>query len=122
MNDWKVITTARNTAVDYSILKLEQSADGMACLRQLFPNSQADEMNFVLFSTSGIHGSYTTIEDYAESKDPAILEAGITFLVIHPRVVGMRYGAVKPKTSDDFNFLKRLRASSGLVAIGIGNR
>lgn len=39
----------------------------MKMLKEFFPEGKANDLNFVLFSTSGIHGSYCTIEDIEES-------------------------------------------------------
>ncbi len=80
--------------------------DAMAHLRVMFKDGP-DSLNFVLFSTSGIHGSYCTIEDCERGK-----VEDVTFLVIHPRLVAMEYGNVTPKNVDDFAFLKKLRADS----------
>ena len=49
----------------YNTFHLAKGVDGMEVLRGFFSASGfevPDEMNFVLFSTSGVHGSYTTIE------------------------------------------------------------
>ena len=45
----------------------------------------------------------------------------VTFLVIQPRIVCMRYGCAEPRTADDIAFLKKLRASSlqALATIGV---
>lgn len=86
---------------------LTDKQQGLNALRALFPDAKADEMNFVFFSTSGIHGSYHTIEE--EELKP---ETGVTFLVLQPRLVLTRYGVAFPKTEDDFVFLKKLRSSS----------
>lgn len=84
----------------------------MDALRSLFPDAIADPLNFVLFSTSGVHGSHRTIEeDYADYKQGKS-SLGITFLVVHPRLVVLRYGNVFPKTEDDYSFLKQLRQTS----------
>lgn len=91
---------------------------GMAALRELFPAGEAFEEDFVLFSTSGVHGMYTTIEA-AEAEwraGPDTWEEGIppqvTFLILHPRIVCTRHGNCEPQSEDDFAFLKKLRASS----------
>lgn len=87
-------------------------------LRNLFPEGEANELNFCLFSTSGVHGSYCTIEEVEKTlknipnEDDDYFPEMITFLVVHPRVVCMRYGNVKPETQDDIDFLKKLRQSS----------
>lgn len=80
---------------------------GMEALRAMFPDAKADEMNFVFFSTSGVHGSYRTIEEEAAAPG-----TGVTFLVLQPRLVLTRYGVAFPKTEDDIAFLKELRSTS----------
>ncbi len=104
---------------------------GMDALRELFPAGEADEYTLCLFSTSGVHGSYTTIEE-AESPSEEVLGyweaehpgepyvARVTFLVLHPRVVTTRHGNCHPKTPDDFTFLKKLRQSSWNALASIG--
>jgi hypothetical protein len=96
----------------YGVMRLV--GDGMAALRELFPNGQADDLNFVLFSTSGVHGTYCTIE---AAEDEGL---DVTFLVVQPRIVGLRYGVCEPKTPEDFAFLKQLRASSHAAVLSIG--
>jgi hypothetical protein len=91
----------------YTATKVETSA-AMTTLREWFPEGLANDLNVVLFSTSGVHGTYTTIEQAEESKEPT----EITFLVLRPRTVQTFYGNCRPETADDFAFLKRLRASS----------
>ena len=102
----------------YNVYRLSNDDLGMSALRELFPHGNADELNFVLFSTSGIHGSYETIED-AESICTGE-RIPITFLVIQPRIVSMRYGSALPICADDFAFLRRLRESSCHAASAIG--
>jgi hypothetical protein len=97
----------KGTSDYYSVHRLRGGEGGMEALRQMFPDGEANDLNFVLFSTSGIHGSYCTIED-CEAGDVHDL----TFLVIQPRIVALRYGNCEPKTPEDFAFLKKLRATS----------
>lgn len=104
--------------VRYSVLRLRDDR-GMDALREMFPNGTANDLNFVLFSTSGIHGSYGTIED-AEREMQSGDEPSVTFLVIQPRLVCMRYGCAHPKSADDIAFLKTLRASSHWAIASIG--
>lgn len=104
---------------------------GMDALRELFPEGTADEMNVCLFSTSGVHGTYATIEE-EENPDAENLEwweeghpgepyrASVTFLILHPRTVTTRHGNCHPKTPEDFAFLKKLRQSSWDVLQQIG--
>lgn len=93
-------------------------------LRTIFPNGEANDMNFVLFSTSGVHGTYTTIEeverDLCLPDDDEDKSKSVTVLVVHPRLVCLKYGLVYPKTPDDFAFLKRLRETSQHIASLIG--
>lgn len=74
-------------------------------LKSIFPDGKADRDNFCLFSTSGIHGTYLTIEDLFPKDDE------ITVLIIQPRLVNMRYGHIKVE-KEDINYLKKLRKSS----------
>lgn len=108
----------------YSIIPI-RGTDGMAELLTMFPEGKADSMNMVLFSTSGVHGSYTTLEE-AEAwvamdettkrtensgEDPDEF-MDVTVLILQPRRVSMRYGVCTPRTPEDFAYLKRLRESS----------
>ncbi len=93
----------------YSIEKLDPET-GMTVLREMFPSGEADEYQFVLFSTSGIHGSYLTIEDVAETLGTDE-EEKLTVMIVHHRTVFIQYGTIKIAASD-VDFLKTLRASS----------
>lgn len=105
----------------YSIMRLD--GDGMGALREMFPKGEADEMNAVLFSTSGIHGSYCLIEAVEEDMQRPEREGPreVTFCIIQPRIVCMRYGNARPETPEDIEFLKKLRSSSlrALTTIGV---
>lgn len=109
-----------------------QPGQEMAVLREWFPDGKANEMNAVLFSTSGVHGSYTTLEqiergllkygDDAEFPDEWPDDyAGdqLTVLLIQPRLCTVRHGNVKV-TLADIDFLKDLRASSHAALAKIG--
>lgn len=97
-------------------IKFVKEEKGMQCLRDFFPDGVADYMNFVLFSTSGVHGTYLTIEEVEKSDE----DKAVTFLVIQPRTVYMTYGNCVPESDDDFKFLRKLRASSKRAIAGIG--
>lgn len=105
----------------YNVFQVHDT-EAMGLLRKWFPDAKADELNFVLFSTSGVHGSYATIEE-AQTEE---LEDGdrryVTFLVCMPRVVCMHYGNVCPETDDDWKFLKKLRTSSWKAVQTIGRQ
>jgi hypothetical protein len=101
--------------------------DGMQGLREFFKEGEADEFNLCLFSTSGIHGMYTTIEEAeVKWKKPEPDEDGktwppsVTFLIVQPRICTVRHGNCLPQTQDDFDFLKKLRASSWAEFLKIG--
>lgn len=113
-----------------SVLPLE--GDVLAKLRELFPDGKASPDNFLLFSTSGIHGSCATIEDietglvkYGEDFVPDGIEPDdwhgneLTVLVVLPRAVNLYYGLFRPRLSD-MDWLKGLRASSQEIVAGIG--
>ena len=95
----------------------------MEALRQLFPDGEANELNAALFSTSGVHGSYCLIEAVEEDMQREVRQGprDVTFVVMQPRIVCMRYGCVEPRTADDIAFLKKLRASSmrALATVGV---
>jgi hypothetical protein len=95
------------------------SFESMDTLKEVFPKGEANELNFVLFSTSGVHGHYGTIEDaektflnYNIDDNGDSYTPDVTFLIIHPRIVKMQYGNVEIKSKDDIVFLKKLRESS----------
>lgn len=75
-----------------------------------------DELNFVLFSTSGVHGTYNTIEDFENDVECNHL----TFLIVMPRVVSMVYGELNDLEKEDIPFLKKLREDSMKVISTIG--
>ena len=126
---WENLDTARPDSGNYSIMRKSTGADGMDALRAMFPDAMADELNFVLFSTSGVHGTYNTIEEAEKSLTGAVDEDGhrlcdeITFVIIHPRLVSMRYGVLNPRNQEDIDYLKKLRDSShkAMAAIGVND-
>lgn len=116
----------------YSINYIEKEK-GMELLRDVFPTGKANQLNFVLFSTSGVHGLYTTLEEaedllnngFKEEDIEDAKECGetltndVTFIVIKPRIVQVIYGNVIIKTQGDLDFLKKLRKTSTEAVIGI---
>ena len=89
----------------YSINKIATLADLLAC----FPTGEADDLNFVMFGTSGIHGFYGSIAEVESGADDAI-----TVLVIQPRIVAMRYGHIKVG-KEDAPALRKLAESTAKV-------
>ena len=117
---WENTNPEKSDDAYYSVLKL--TGDGMEALRQLFPDGVANEMNAVLFSTSGVHGSYCLIEAVEEDMQREVRDGprDVTFCLIQPRIVCMRYGTAEPRTADDIAFLKKLRASSLHALANVG--
>lgn len=120
---WRNLDNWRPDSAHYSIMAIQRVDTEMKALREMFPEAKADDLNFVLFSTSGVHGSYCTIEDCESTwnhPDPDARRSDVTFVIVHPRLVAMRYGNCKPSTADDFDFLKQLRQSSWEAVQKIG--
>lgn len=84
-------------------------------LKEIYPKGVANDLNMVMFSTSGVHGTYSSIEDLEtaiKTNDPEYEgNYKLTVLSIHPRIVSMQYGHIEI-TLDDIDYLKKLRASS----------
>ena len=106
----------------------------MDALRAMFPEGEANEMNVVLFSTSGVHGTYTTIEEveaglvkygdkpvFGEDCDwPEDYHGNeVTVLIVQPRICTVRHGNASV-TLADIPFLKKLRDSSHKALCRIG--
>jgi hypothetical protein len=125
-NPWKPVLNPRDDGgAHYTIFGVKREAIGMQALRGMFPDGKADAMNFVLFSTSGVHGTYNTIEE-AETTilgkaAPDEACSSVTFLIVHPRIVALRYGECDPETPEDIAFLKRLRKTSHAAMSRIGS-
>jgi hypothetical protein len=124
-SNWRAIKSSVSSSAHYSIAEIKDSNLGMQGLRDMFLNGEADHLNFVLFSTSGVHGSYLTIEECEEHNLRPENQDNqdyyyLTFLIVHPRLVAIRYGTCIPITLDDFAFLKKLRETSYRVVTQIG--
>ena len=116
INDfYRLIRGDQSHMPHYSILAIDQTR-GMEALKEMFPEGKCDEMNFVLFGTSGGHGCVGNVDElFTEgNQTDEDLESGvdkITVLVIQPRLVCLRYGHIVVKP-DDIPFLQALRDSS----------
>lgn len=98
----------------YSSVFRVKPENGMEALETIFPSVESvGELNFVLFSTSGVHGSYTTLEELKVGEQ-------LTFLIISPRIVCLRYGTCIPETKEEIAYLKELRARSHAEIAQIG--
>jgi hypothetical protein len=117
----------------YNIYATKSPDAALAMLKHWFPDGECNEMNLVFFSTSGVHGSYTTIgevaaglashPDFDESEDedwPDDYHGDeVTFLLVQPRIVSMTYGNLRV-SPEDVDWLYKLRASSWKAAQSIG--
>lgn len=123
----------------YNIYHFDEGIDGRVDMevgtrnfydfwRQRKPNQD----NFVLFSTSGVHGTYCTIEDIETSlkKYPDVTWAEncepddwghpwLTCLIVQPRLVTLRCGVILVELPD-VPRLKELRQQSMEAISGIG--
>lgn len=103
--------------------------DGWELLRAMFPTGEGNEMNFCLFSTSGVHGTYNTIEECEmyvknpkeldEYNDPAYCNM-LTFVTVQPRIVCIRWGNIYVTTLEEVEYLKNLRETSWRAVSTIG--
>lgn len=86
----------------YEIKKLASMDD----LRESFPDDRTDyALNWLFCSTSGVHGSYTTLDDIEASFDlpedhDDYVPPHLTVLVVQPRLVVVRYGDIEITRED----------------------
>ena len=121
MVTWVNSKNTSDTTIHYSVWRGQNEPISVTDLLMLFDNGEPDEMNFVLFSTSGVHGTYCTIEQAEEYRRNGELdESYVTFLVVRPRTVVLMYGNVALKADDDFDVLKQLRDKSQQIVCQIG--
>jgi hypothetical protein len=87
-------------------------------LKSLFPDGKANDLNWCLFSTSGVHGSNFGLDEIEYSLRNKLDERHIdycppklTVLVIKPRLVSLGYGDLEISLSD-ITFLRCLVNSS----------
>ena len=122
---WKSIHNKHGA--HYNIYALKRDEHGMAALREFFNDDTAWEFNQCLFSTSGVHGTYATIEEAEriieagfKDEEGEDFEPQVTFLIVQPRIVCTRYGNCEPKNKEDIEFLKWLRMKSYEALVRIG--
>lgn len=126
-------------ASHYSVVHYDEGPDGKQSpdagrmfLKSLFPSGSAYFENVVLFSTSGVHGNYRTIEDIEgflnRRADGELttddLDLGrdgdvLTATVYQPRLCCLRVGRVRVELGD-LGWLRSLRRTSHEVIARIG--
>lgn len=111
--------------------------DAMDIVRDFVP----DELNWLFLSTSGVHGSYCTLDDIerwlfgGDSKavrqelglgagEPVPLEHEITVVILKPRVVCTLYGNAVVRTPEDIALLRSKveQTAAGIAESQKGNR
>lgn len=87
-------------------------------LKDLFPSGEADGLNWCIFSTSGVHGSYFTLDEIEYSLRENLDEYSVhycrprlTVLVIKPRMVSLGWGEIEVAL-EDVPFLRTLGETS----------
>ncbi|MFG6669385.1 hypothetical protein ACGYLS_02925 [Bacillus subtilis] len=85
-----------------------QKLENIEHLKRIFPDGEANELNWCVLSTSGVHGLYRTLDDIENSDDE---HSSITVLVIMPRIVSMLWGHIDI-TKEDIPYLRKLTNSS----------
>lgn len=93
----------------YGVQEIDRDT-GMSVLKEMFPEGEATDYQFVLFGTSGVHGSYCMIDETINDLGTED-ESGLTVMIIHHRTVFVQYGTISI-TKEDGPFLHSLRESS----------
>ena len=67
----------------------------------------ADELNWLFLSTSGAHGTYTSLNDIEGDPDPEDESPHeVTVLICHPRLVVLKYGCIDVPDQEDRDWLR----------------
>lgn len=115
MSEWIKVRQDSDSGY-YSVAYWDEEETATQMLRELFEESPPNELNFILFSTSGVHGSYNTIEAAEKSLDLKLDDddrcTAVTFEIIMPRIVSIKYGNCVVHSKKDVEFLKKLRSQS----------
>ena len=107
----------RETSGRYRTYHVESLAD----IKPFFDGPTADpDYNWLFLSTSGMHGSYTTLDDIECVGFEPVSEweyiPNVTFLVVMPRLVRTYFGNARV-TADDVPWLREA-VQRTLVAVG----
>jgi len=86
----------------------------MAAVRHAIPATGPDEMNWLFVGTSGVHGTYLTLDEAeAQLREPRRKTAAVTVLIVRPRTCVLLCGEVRA-TSEDVAWLRN--AVRGTIA------
>lgn len=107
---------------------------GLEFLKERF-SRPPDDLNWVFFGTSGVHGTYRKANDIALLFDPEKQEeamkifgewdgelpcdCNITFLIVMPRLVSMIYGNATLRSMEDVDFIRGLAAKTMEAVSGV---
>lgn len=109
--------------------------DAMEIVRDLEP----DDINWVFLSTSGVHGSYASLDDvellwtdperyrkenHMEDSEALPDEEDVTVLIVLPRMVTTAYGTATVRSLDDVALLRQRveQTLAGIEKLQAGNR
>jgi len=86
-------------------------------LRQKFPQGKASDSCWIALSTSGVHGTYCTLDDLPGAwadfeRDGETSPPEVTFICTEPRLVRTCYGNVPVGDQEEVEWLRSLVASS----------
>lgn len=125
-SNWRLVAGQTKTGNRRTIWGIKDPDYSMRSLRKKFPlESEGDGIdrdNVILFSTSGSHATYMTLEEsqglYEHGKRGEDIE--VAFLIIHPRILSFQFGCVRPESLEDYEYLLRLRDDSHATLALIG--
>jgi len=110
----------RSCGKEYSQLQYYKSISGltMDMIHAIFDDGPDYQLNWLLLSTSGIHGSYLTLDNL--EADESLWQRGyanITAMVFQPRIVRAIYGEIII-TRDDIDYLRSIvtKSIAGIVS------
>lgn len=128
--DFIVDRGARGTRLEapprhYSI----ESISTIGRIKATFPEDDSwdNTLNWLFLSTSGVHGSYTTldeIEQYVpDVDDEETYRPTLTALIVQPRTVCIRYGGEIEVAPEDVPYLRHVvaRTLEGITRSQEGN-
>ena len=100
----------------YEVSKLE----GMGDIRHVFNDNTDYTLNWLFLSTSGIHGSYVTLDELAKEQDSEY--RSITAVIVQPRLVVIHYGDITIEP-EDFPYLRNVVSQTikGIRESQLGN-
>ena len=84
----------------------------IADMKDYFPDGKATPLNWCFLSTSGVHGSYATLDGIHEPEEGEKPFRHITVLIVQPRLVVMNYGNIDVENDEDEQWLRGLVRST----------